>query len=42
MNKKRILFGILLTSLLVLWGDILNKTQTLEQEEFLENVELAI
>ena len=42
MKSKMIFLGILLTSLLVLWGDILNKTQTLEQEEFLENVELAI
>lgn len=36
-----IFFGILLTSLFVL-GDILNKSQTLEQEENLENTELAI
>ena len=41
MKSKMIFLGILLTSLLVL-GSILNKTQTLEQEESLENVELAI
>ena len=43
MKSKMIFFGILLTSLFVLggWG-ILNKTHTLEQEENLENTELAI
>ena len=41
--KKKILFlGILLTSLFVLEGGILNRSQTLEQEENLENTELAI
>ena len=41
MKSKMIFLGILLTSLLVL-GSILNKTRILEQEESLENVELAI
>ena len=41
MKSKMIFFGILLTSLFVL-GGMLNKSQTLEQEENLENTELAI
>ena len=42
MKKMIIFLGILLTSLLVLGGGILNKKETLEQIENQENIELAI